>query len=179
VFIHMGEHLLRRPEPKDIEALYAYRNDLDIVHMLGGFSRGFSKSDLGDWIERHRKSTEDLVWIIANGEDHCVGHCGLYKIDLRNGTAEVAICIGDASLWGRGLGEKTIQTVVNYAFQQMNLRRIKAEVLATNLRSARMVEKCGFTREGIAREEEYRDGYFVDKLVFGLLRNEWKWECPK
>lgn len=178
MFIQAGENLLRRPEPKDIEALYEYRNDPGIVSLLGGFSQGFTKSDMAEWIEKHRKSAEDLVWVITDMTDNCVGHCGFYKINYRTGTADIAICIGSASLWGKGLGGRIVQTLLHHAFQQMNLRKIRAEVLSTNPRSARMFEKCGFVREGVSREEAYKEGRYVDMLVFGLLKNEWNPGVP-
>ena len=177
MFIQVGKFFLRRPEPKDIDALYDYRNDPNLVSWLG-FSRGFSKSDIGDWIERHRKSTEDIVWIIADSTDHCVGHIGLYKINQRNGTADIGICIGSASLWGGGLGERITRSVLHYAFQELNLRRIRAVIMEINVRSGKVLEKCGFTQEGVEREAEYREGRYINMICFGLLKHEWKAGLP-
>lgn len=174
LFIKVGEFTLRRPEPKDVDALYFYRNDPRVASLLGGFNRGYTKNDLVEWIEHHRKTRTDLVWIIADAEDNCVGHCGLYQIDFRNGTAETAICIAPEGIRSKGLGSGIVQAIVNYAFQHMNLRRISARYLETNLRSAQTAEKIGFVREGVDREAEYRDGNYVNMIRMALLKNEWK-----
>ncbi len=165
---------LRRPEPEDIEEMYHYRNDPRIVATLGMSSRGFARADIAEWIESHRKNRDDLVWTIADLNDRCIGHCGLYKINSRNGVAVAGICIGDVGLWSKGIGTTVIDHVVTYAFQQMNLRKIRAEVLATNLSARKLFDKLGFKTEAILREYKYRNGQYLDFHVFGVLRNEWQ-----
>ena len=165
---------LRRPEPEDIEAMYRYRNDPGVAARLGVSSCGFSRADIAEWIEARRKSREDLVWTIADLNDRCIGHCGLYKINSRNGVAATGICIGDVGLWGKGIGTSVIDHVVTYAFQQMNLRKIRAEVLASNLSARKLFEKLGFKTEAILREYKYRNGQYLDFHILGVLRNEWR-----
>lgn len=174
MFIKVGEFTLRRPEPKDVDAMYAYRNDPTVVSLLAGFNRGFTKNDLAEWIEYHRKNRADLVWIIADAEDKCVGHCGLYKIDFRNGSADIAICIAPDGLRSKGLGAGIAREIFNYAFQHMNLRRISAVFLETNVRTAQISKKFGLVHEGIDREAEYRDGTYVNIVRMALLKSEWK-----
>ena len=84
------------------------------------------------------------------------------------------ICIGDVGLWSKGIGTTVIDHVVTYAFQQMNLRKIRAEVLATNLSARKLFDKLGFKTEAILREYKYRNGQYLDFHVFGVLRNEWQ-----
>ena len=165
---------LRRPEPEDIEAMYQYRNDPRIVATLGGTSRGYARADIAEWIESHRKNRDDLVWTIADLNDRCIGHCGLYKINSRNGVAAIGICIGDVDFWGKGIGTSVVDRVVTYAFHQMNLRKIRAEVLETNISARKLFDKLGFMTEAILREYKYRNGQFLDFYILGVLRNEWQ-----
>lgn len=165
---------LRRPEPKDVEALYCYRNDPKIVSALGDYSRGFSRADLVEWVEYHRKNHQDLVWIITDQRDCCIGHCGLYQIDFRVGVAEYGICIGMSENRGQGLGELISKAIISYAFDQLNLRRLRLEVLATNLPAINLYQKIGFEKEGVLREEQFRDGVYVDIYLFGLLKSDLK-----
>lgn len=170
---------LRRPEPKDVEAMYQYRNDPEIVSALGVFSKGFARNDLTEWIEFHRKNAEDLVWSIADSEDNCIGHCGLYKINSRTGVALLGICIGQHAFRGKGIGKAVIGSVLDYAFEQMNLRKIRAEVMATNRVALHLLEKIGFNSEGILREAKYRNGQYIDFHMLGVFRSEWKQENKK
>ena len=170
---------LRRPEPEDIEAMYDYRNDPRIVATMGMTSRGFARADVAEWIDSHRKNRDDLVWTIADLNDRCIGHCGLYKINPRNGVAVIGICIGDVGLWGKGIGTTVIDGVVTYAFQQMNLRKIRAEVLATNISARKLFDKLGFKTEAILREYKYRNGQYLDFHVLSVFRNEWAQRCEQ
>jgi RimJ/RimL family protein N-acetyltransferase len=170
---------LRRPEPKDVEAMYGYRNDPEIIDALGGFSRGYSRKDLLDWVERQQKSTADIVWVIADREDNCVGHYGLYRIDWRTGTAEAGICIGPSALRYMGLGKQIFSMVTTYAFQQLNLRKIQNIVLGTNKVSINFNKKFGLKEECVLRKEEFRNGKYEDLHVFGMFRRDWNPDAAK
>ena len=95
--------VLRRPEPEDVEQLYVYRNDREVTDLLGGFSLGYSKQDILDWIEFHRTCKNEVVYVIAECEtNRCLGHVGLYKIDHRVRSAEFGILIGERAQGPRG-----------------------------------------------------------------------------
>lgn len=164
--------LLRRPEPRDADALLVFKNDSEIVGLLGGFSKGYSRRDIDEWIERHRSTADEVVWTIARrSDDGCIGHAGLYLIDYRVGSAEFALLIGDPNERGKGLGRAVTEGVVEYAFRELNLRRIELSLLETNVRAHRLYRSVGFVDEGRLRSAQYRNGAYVDVLMMGLLRD--------
>jgi len=166
---------LRRPESKDAEFLYEFRNNWEVIKFLGGFSKGYAIKDIYDWIEYHRGKNDEIIWTIAEKEaDACLGHVGLYKIDHRVRSAEFAIMIGNMDWWGKGIGEKTTIAVIDYGFKQLNLHRVYLSVLKTNDRAIALYEKLGFKTEGVLRDEQFRDGRYVDVVIMGVLESEWK-----
>lgn len=168
------EFHLRRPDVRDLEALYRQKNDPEIAALLGGFHNGYSRADLRDWVEFHRCRTDEVLWIVADSQhDRCVGHVGLYKIDHRVRRAEFAILLGERSVWGQGLGEACTRFAMRYAFAQLNLNRLYLSVLETNRRAQSLYEKLGFQLEGRLRQECYQDGRYVDLLLMAILRNEY------
>ena len=175
---NMSEVRLRRPEPKDVEALYSYRNDPHIIASLSGFSKGYSRKDMLEWVERQRMNTEDIVWVIADAEDHCIGHCGLYKIDFINGVADIAICIGTSS-FRRGQSREIIKLIGSYAFKKLNLRKLRGEVLGSNKMAINFNKKYGMKEECVLRDQEYRNGKYEDVHVFGLMGRDWNPEMVK
>jgi RimJ/RimL family protein N-acetyltransferase len=175
VTINLNQAILRRPEPRDVEQLYVYRNDWDVIRSLGGFSRGYSQRDLTDWVEYHRTRQDEIIWTIADREaDRCLGHAGLYQIDHRVRSAEFAIIIGDKSRWGHGLGRAVTQAVLDFGFAQMNLNRIELTVLENNAAALHLYRKLGFVQEGVLRQAQFRDGAYLNVVQMGLLREEYR-----
>lgn len=176
--IELGEVRLRPPEERDVAAIQRLRNDEVTRASLGGFSAGYSMRDLHQWLERHRDRPDELVWAIANaGDDECIGHVGLYKLDQRVGKAELGIVVS-GSRTGRGIGRTVTVAVLSFGFLELNLRRIYLSVLANNARALRLYRSLGFAEEGRLREDEYRGGEYRDVLIMGLLRTEWDATAP-
>lgn len=169
----VGEVNLRMLEPRDIDALMVQKNDAEVAALLGGFSTGYARADLESWLEYHRTAEDEVLWAIADSQDACLGHVGLYGIDHRVRKAEFAIMLGDRSVWGRGIGKSVSAWVLDHGFLQLNLNRIELDVLATNPRAQALYAALGFQVEGTRRAAQYKDGEFIDVLLMSLLRSEW------
>lgn len=166
-----NDYYLRRPEPGDAEELYIQKNDPEVAVLLGGFGAGLSRRDLDEWLEFHRRCKEEVVWsVVEETSERCVGHAGLYKIDHRVGCAEFGIMIGDKTLWGSGLGRSVVSRVLKFSWEELNLRRIQLNVLASNERAIRLYKGCGFFEEGKLREAQFKGGQYVDVVLMGILR---------
>lgn len=171
--IRLGEVVLRRPEPEDIEALYQQKNDPEIASLLGGFSNGYSREDLRRWMESHRARSDEVLWVIALPDgDRCLGHVGLYQIDYRIRSAEFAIMLGDRSVWGRGLGKRCTQFMVEYGFRNLNLNRVSLQVLASNPRALQLYRSLGFREEGCLRQAQFKNGEYIDVILLSVLSSE-------
>jgi len=173
--MNLGDVTLRAIEPKDVDLLYAYRNDWEVIRHLGGFSAGYSRANLEEWIKRHSNRADEVLWTIAAAAtDQSVGHVGLYQIDNRLRKAQFAILIGERELWGKGLGTRVTQAVVSWAFMQLNLHKVALHVLTNNERAIRIYESLGFRTEGVLRDEQFRDGEFLDLMVMAVFEDEWR-----
>ncbi len=72
---------------------------------------------------------------------------------------------------GRGYASEAVSRIVDHLFAR-GLRRISAECDARNTRSARLLERVGFTREGLRRQHTWIKGEWTDDLLFGLLADD-------
>ena len=105
--INLGDVTLRALASKDVDQLYLYRNDWEVIRHLGGFSAGYSRQNLEDWVKSHSNRADEMLWTIADRlTDRCLGHVGLYQIDSRVRKGQFAILIGERALWGKGLGTR-------------------------------------------------------------------------
>ena len=59
-------------------------------------------------------------------------------------------------------------------FGELNLHRIEAACIPSNAPSIRVLEKCGFSREGLARRYLCINGVWQDHLLFGLLHEDFR-----
>lgn len=172
--IEFEDIVLRCFESDDAEAIYKYRNDFEVCQGLVGFRPEMSRADTDEWIEFHRQNSENILWAISDStSNQCFGHVGLYKVDYRMQKADLGICIGDKSRWGKGLGRKIVQKVLVFAFNQLHLTQVRLQVLAGNRVAVKLYEHLGFSQDGRLRREQFRDGEFKDVLLMSLLRQEW------
>ena len=167
--------VLRPIEVSDLDALHRYRNDPDVTRTLVGFSSGYSRAAMTNWLSFTEDSADRVLWAIADPEDDtCLGHVGLYEIDYRIRKAEIGMLIGDKSRWGKGLGTAVKRAVIDYGFRELNLHKIVSTVLSNNPANIRVNEKLGFQLDGILRHHQFREGGYIDAVVMSLLEDEWR-----
>jgi RimJ/RimL family protein N-acetyltransferase len=102
-----------------------------------------------------------------------MGTVTLISIDLTHRRAEIGYALGRAH-WGRGYIHEALQAVMKYAFNELNLHRIEADVDPRNTASIKTLERLGFQREGFLRERWQVGGELQDALFYGLLRPDWE-----
>ena len=99
-----------------------------------------------------------------------IGKCGFTKVNWKNRVAELAILIGEKDCRGKGYGADAIRTLCTFGFMEMNLHKIKAVVFDFNEPALRCYEKCGFVREGVLKQEIFREGAYHDVVSMALFR---------
>ncbi len=125
-----------------------------------------------DWIERATRGQDaselHFAICLALGDRH-IGNCGLAAIDRDNRTATLGIFIGEKDCRGQGFGEEAVRALCRFAFGEMSLRKIRLDVQLANTTAVKTYERVGFRREGVLRQEVFRQGRPLDVLRMGLL----------
>jgi RimJ/RimL family protein N-acetyltransferase len=67
---------------------------------------------------------------------------------------------------------EAVSALIAYAFDDLKLNRLEADIDPENLPSAKGLEKLGFAREGLLRERWIVAGKVSDSALFGLLARE-------
>lgn len=170
-----GERIvLRAIFEEDAQFLYNMINDPDTEKMLGGSSFPVSIAAQQNWIRRQSGNSEVLRCIIADRcqEEVGLGTVILSDIDQKNGSAQVHIKLGVENCCRKGYGTEALNTIVKYAFDEMRLHCIYADVLEYNNASQKLFEKCGFRRDGLLRERIYKGGKYVNVVTFSRLNED-------
>jgi [ribosomal protein S5]-alanine N-acetyltransferase len=97
----------------------------------------------------------------------------MLDVDRPNRTASLGYGIGRA-WWGRGLATEAAKAAVDYAFQGLGVDKVWARADPRNVASVKVLEKLGMQREGLLRSHLLYRGERVDRVYYGLLRDEWQ-----
>ena len=109
-----------------------------------------------------------VFWAMRTlADEEFMGVCDLSDIDRWHKRAEVGFMLGRGA-WGRGYGLEAMRAVIAHAASS-GIRRLTARTHLGNRRSDALLEKLGFTEEGLLRGHVLRDGDRRDCRLFGLL----------
>jgi RimJ/RimL family protein N-acetyltransferase len=75
---------------------------------------------------------------------------------------------------GKGHATEAVQIITDYLFLTKNIVRIQAETDPENKASWRVLEKAGFSKEGVMRKAFFTRGQWKDTAMYSLLREDWK-----
>jgi len=73
---------------------------------------------------------------------------------------------------GKGFGAQSVELLVRYLFEHTLAWRIQAITDVANEASQRMLARVGFTREGVLRSAQWREGRWHDQHIYSLLRGD-------
>lgn len=112
--------------------------------------------------------------VFRESDDALVG--GITLANVRRGIVQA----GTIGYWvgqqftGQGMMTTALRVLLPTLFGELNLHRIEAACIPTNTPSVRVLEKCGFTREGLARQYLCINGVWQDHLLFGMLHEDFR-----
>lgn len=124
-------------------------------------------------IQNSNRQRTIIKWGVAlKPSDTLIGTVTLFNLDLAQGRAEIGYAQAQA-YWGQGYIHEALQALLSHAFEEMQLRRLEADVDPRNAASIRTLERLGFEREGYLRERWHVGGEIQDALFYGLLKRHW------
>lgn len=96
-------------------------------------------------------------------------HLGLNKNPIYKHSALVGYGV-HPNFRGKGLATKSLKLVTDYGFKKLKLIRISGMCRTFNKASARVLEKAGFKLEGILRKNKFKDGKYLDDMIWAKVR---------
>ncbi|MBL7952515.1 MAG: GNAT family N-acetyltransferase [Flavobacteriales bacterium] len=163
--------VLRQLRGSDAERMFAMRSDAAVMRHVNR-PMATSIADATALIERintNIAANEAVHWALTRkGEDTFIGLIGFWRIVKEHHCAELGYTLMQEA-WGQGYASEAIDTVVNFGFGTMGLHRVEAITRPANTASMRVLEKNGFTREALRREDIFWNGSFHDSVHYGRL----------
>ena len=173
-FMIAGEHvILRAFEREDAERCYRWMNDPNIVRTLKSrYPIAFSTEV--EWLERamHPAPAERHFAVERKDDRTHIGNASIHDIDWVSRTAWFGLFIGEPTAWNRGFGSDAIETLVRFAFDDMNLQKMRINVFDYNERAKHVLETRGFVQEGKLARDFYREGTWHDIVILSKFREK-------
>ncbi|MGD8545062.1 MAG: GNAT family protein [Candidatus Bathyarchaeota archaeon] len=169
---------LRSFELSDLDELMNYWNRIELRRLLGSVAAGpASRNREEEWIKdtwklrQERRAFHFAIETITDKK--LIGGTGLFECRWTSRSAEVGISIYNPKYWGKGYGVESLNLILEFAFQHLNLNRVELEVFDYNKRAYKCYVKVGFKEVGRKRESVFTEGEYHDAILMDILRKEW------
>ena len=149
--------------------------NLNNVHVLNNLRDGlpypYTEKDAEEYINAMLSSDKENTYAFAvTLDDQVIGSIGVFRCDnIHRRTAELGYYIGE-KYWGNGYMTSAVRQICAYVFENTDIIRIFAEPFAKNVASCRVLEKSGFTCEGVLRKNAFKNGEFLDMKMYALIK---------
>lgn len=168
--------LLRPFSDADSDAIYALQSDARVLRYWDS-PPWKDRARAQAFLEACRTMEQDgsgaRIAIESLQTGRFVGWCSMFRWNPVFRSLGIGYCL-DETAWGQGYATEAVRAMLTWAFDTLDLNRVEAELDTRNAASARVLEKLGFEREGLRREDCVVDGEVSDSWIYGLLRRDWK-----
>jgi len=163
---------IRSFRESDAESIRKHIDNYHVAQNMAMIPHPYSLQDAQTWIGIAAGQSPQTNFAIAIN-DEVVGGIGAAigdaSLEGSKHCAEIGYWLGE-SFWGRGIMAEAVAAFSEWAFNELPLVRLHAVVYARNPASARILEKAGYELEGRMRARYFRDGEYIDGLLYAKVR---------
>jgi RimJ/RimL family protein N-acetyltransferase len=175
IIVNKEQVIIRKAEKEDAKQLIEYLNKISGESDFLTFGSG----ELGIDIKQEEQfienalNKENALFIIAEAKGKVIGNLNFSgrprKRNAHVGEFGVSVL---KEYWGKSIGEKLIEYLMDWSKNSGIIRKINLRVRTDNIRGIKLYKKLGFFEEGIVRRDFLINGKFYDSLLMGLFIDE-------
>jgi diamine N-acetyltransferase len=171
-----GEKIyLRALEPEDLEFVFAIENDESIWEVSNTqtpYSRFLIKQYLENAHQDIYEAKQLRLAICEKDSGQAFGLIDLFDFDPKNHRAGIGVVIQNETDRSRGVGKEALGLLIDYAFKQLNLHQLYANIGVNNEISLKLFTTFGFQKIGIKKDWVYLRGQYYDEAIFQLINKQ-------
>ena len=168
---------LRRIRRADCDDWLAVLNSPGTIDWLSDFESAPRREEVEgivDWADTVFAERTGIRWALTlKPDDKLIGTCGFYDFAPAHQRAEIGYEL-HSDYWRRGLMSEAVEAVMRFCFDWLLLHRLAADTTEGNVASAALLQKLGFSLEGLLRERVYFRGTHHNLWLFSLLEPEYR-----
>jgi RimJ/RimL family protein N-acetyltransferase len=170
-----SDRLVLRPFAEtDLEAIYALQSNPRVLRYWDApawTDKARAQAFLDSCRRMEQEGSGARFAIDTRQPSAFIGWCTLFNWNPTYRSLGIGYCI-DEPAWGQGYATEAVGTMLQWAYGTLDLNRVEADLDTRNIASARVLEKLGFIREGMKREDCVVNGEVSDSWIYGLLRRD-------
>ena len=167
--VDTGRLMIRPMCAQDVPALREWLSDPS-VYTYWGKRAGKAEKNPELLFEKAEKPSKSFhLGIEEKSGGKIIGDLYVYLIE-NDRMASVAIRLAPACQ-GRGYGTEALSAMTQFCFEKTELQRLWTKVDVRNIPSQRMLEKCGYTQEGLIRQGKMVNTW-CDYYIYGKLASD-------
>ncbi len=142
---------------------WKWLNDNRITFFM---DKGYEKNTLKKQLSYYNSinnSKADILFAIYSKKIH-IGNVGLHQINFKNKTAQFGIIIGNTNYHKKGIGKNVWQSIINFGFNNLKIKKIYTMIVADNIASKKIAKYLGFKKM---------------KRKYYIIKNGIKFDYPK
>ena len=157
---------------KDIYNLFADENVTRFYNLLPLTEESEAQKFI-DWYENRFSDKLGIRWGISlKGEQNIIGTVGFNNFAKRH-RANIGYDL-QTEYWNKGIMTETLEAVLDFGFNRLEINRIEAEVMQGNENSERLLNKLNFMKEGVLRQWMFWNDKYYDMSMFSLLKTDYE-----
>ena len=164
------DFILRPWNFDDLDSLVGYANNFNIAkNMTNAFHHPYMREDGERFINMTLQHSPTNIFAIEI-EGKASGAIGIHpQSDILCKNAELGYVLSE-EYWGKGIITKAVLQMLDYGFRTFDIERIFARPFGTNIASQKVLEKAGFKLEAHFEKTIFKNGEFLDELVYAVRR---------
>ena len=169
--LDLGDIVLRELTTEDAEEYLGYMDKPEMHGFLTDSNLpqniDEAQQELRYWSSLFRNKRGFYWGIALKDNDQLIGTAGFNSISMVHRKAEISYDL-DHAFWGKGVMLKSIKAILRY-IEPAGIIRIQATVIHDNIRSIKLLERCGFTCEGLMKKYEIVQGVHRDYYMYAKV----------
>jgi len=135
--------------------------------MTDRFPYPYTEKDAKDFIKICLSHKPNQIFAIEADGDFC-GAIGIHpQEDIFKKNAEISYWVAEP-FWRKGIAGRAIRQMIEYGCRTFDISRIYARVYGNNIPSQKVMEKCGFILEARMEKTIFKNGEFLDELIYAV-----------
>ncbi len=168
-----GKTLLRPIQEEDYEIIYNWLTDFS-YNMLWTNIREFPrKKNFFELLNYNIENEFTYYFIISDLKNNKVGTIFIHDYNKIDNYASISAFIVP-EYQNKFYGIDSYKLVFNFILQNLPIRKLYLDVFSYNTNSISIIEKVGFSLEGVFKKHRYFNGEYYDLKRYSLFLSDWK-----